>query len=62
MMFIWMDVYRGGFAWESDPSTEFNIHPLLMTFGLVFLYGNGKTTVDTRYFNINIPTYYRYVF
>ena len=56
MMFIWMDVYRGGFAWESDPSTEFNIHPLLMTFGLVFLYGNGKTTVDTRYFNININT------
>lgn len=41
LMFIWIDVYRGGFAWEDDPSYEFNVHPLLMTFGLVFLYGNG---------------------
>ena len=41
-MFIWMSVYRGGFAWREDPSIEFNLHPILMTFGLVFLYGNGK--------------------
>jgi len=41
LIFIWMSVYRGGFAWREDPSIEFNLHPILMTFGLVFLYGNG---------------------
>ena len=40
-MGIWMIHYRKGFAWQDDPSHEFNWHPFLMTIGLVFLYGNG---------------------
>lgn len=38
---IWLGAYRGGFAWTSNPSLEFNWHPLLMTIGMVFLYANG---------------------
>ena len=41
LMGIWMIHYRKGFAWQDDPSHEFNWHPFLMTIGLVFLYGNG---------------------
>ncbi|CAF1078598.1 unnamed protein product [Didymodactylos carnosus] len=38
---IWMGSYAGGFAWQSDPDLEFNLHPLLMTIGIIFLYGNS---------------------
>ncbi|XP_071450787.1 transmembrane ascorbate-dependent reductase CYB561 isoform X2 [Hetaerina americana] len=41
LMAIWTSVYRGGFAWRSDPDLEFNWHPLLMTIGMIFMYGNG---------------------
>ena len=45
--------YRKGFAWQDDPSHEFNWHPFLMTIGLVFLYGNG-----TKYFyNYHLEDY-----
>ena len=41
-MGVWMSsLYRGGFAWQDKPQYEFNWHPLLMTIGLIFLYGNG---------------------
>ena len=36
----WMGSYRGGFGW--DVSIVFNYHPLFMTLGMVFLYGDGK--------------------
>lgn len=39
---IWTTHFRGGFSWTSNPGLEFNWHPLLMTIGLVFLYGNGN--------------------
>lgn len=38
---IWTAYYRNGFSWRSNPSLEFNWHPLLMTIGLVYLYANG---------------------
>jgi len=33
--------YWGGFAWRSNPGLQFNWHPLLMTIGMIYLYGNG---------------------
>ncbi|KAK6617064.1 hypothetical protein RUM44_005421 [Polyplax serrata] len=38
---IWLGSYRNGFTWTSNPSLQFNWHPLLMTLGMVFLYANG---------------------
>ena len=40
---VWMQNYRNGFALSTkDPGIEFNWHPLFMTIGLIYLYGNGK--------------------
>ena len=36
---IWMGVYRGGYEWSA--SLVFNYHPLFMSIGMIFLYGNG---------------------
>ncbi|KAL1123349.1 hypothetical protein AAG570_002434 [Ranatra chinensis] len=33
--------YGKGFAWRSDPGREFNWHPLLMTIGFIYLFGNS---------------------
>ncbi|XP_034950046.1 cytochrome b561 isoform X2 [Chelonus insularis] len=41
LMLVWTVHFRGGFSWTSDPGHEFNWHPLLMTIGLVYIYGNG---------------------
>ena len=42
---IWTGHHLGGFAWQSDPKHQFNWHPLLMTLGMIYLYGNGKYRV-----------------
>ncbi|OAD58157.1 Cytochrome b561, partial [Eufriesea mexicana] len=45
---VWCGNYRGGFAWNSNPSLEFNWHPLLMVIGFVFLYANGMLIYRTQ--------------
>lgn len=42
MMAVWVFVFMGGVSW-TEPSIQFNWHPLLMTIGMIFLYGNCKT-------------------
>lgn len=37
----WLGLYRGGIAWES--ALQFNVHPLCMVIGLVFLQGDGES-------------------
>ncbi|XP_072343047.1 transmembrane ascorbate-dependent reductase CYB561 [Scyliorhinus torazame] len=37
---VWMGYYQGGFAWDGS-SLEFNVHPLCMVIGMVFLYGDA---------------------
>ena len=41
LMGVWMGHFRNGFAWQENPSLEFNWHPLLTTIGLIFLLGNN---------------------
>lgn len=42
MMGVWVFVFLGGLSWSSTPGIQFNWHPLLMTIGMIFLYGNCK--------------------
>lgn len=37
----WIAIHLKGFGWDYDePTILFNWHPILMTIGMVFLYGN----------------------
>lgn len=40
---VWVESYRGGLGWTSEPGLQFNWHPLLMVLGMIFLYANCKT-------------------
>lgn len=40
---VWMGHYRGGFAWDGS-AQQFNVHPLCMVLGLVFLQGDGESS------------------
>ncbi|KAJ6642444.1 Plasma membrane ascorbate-dependent reductase CYBRD1 [Pseudolycoriella hygida] len=42
LMAAWISIYLGGFGW-SAPAIEFNWHPLLMTIGMIYLFGNSIT-------------------
>jgi cytochrome b-561 len=48
----WIGVHLGGLTWSAEPKTQFNWHPLLMSFGMIFLYGNCKS--ETFIFNRQI--------
>lgn len=37
---VWMGHYRGGYGWDGT-SLQFNVHPLCMVIGMVFLYGDA---------------------
>lgn len=41
MMGTWFGHFQAGYAWRDQPKVEFSYHPLFMTIGLMFLYGNG---------------------
>jgi len=50
LIFVWMAHYKNGFSWSNDRSLQFNWHPVLMTFGLVFLYGQSMLIYRTGRF------------
>ncbi|XP_053672632.1 plasma membrane ascorbate-dependent reductase CYBRD1 [Anopheles nili] len=37
----WIGIHLNGLGWSSRPSLQFNWHPLLMSVGMIFLYGNS---------------------
>lgn len=39
LMCAWVTLFLGGFGY-SQPQLEFNWHPVLMTVGMVYMYGN----------------------
>jgi len=42
MTIAWVAQFKGGVAWSrTEMGISFNWHPILMTLGLIFLYGNG---------------------
>ncbi|KAK3758106.1 hypothetical protein RRG08_006681 [Elysia crispata] len=41
MMGTWFGNFQGSYAWREQPKVEFNYHPLFLSIGLLFLYGNG---------------------
>lgn len=44
-VFCWIVIFMDGFAWSAHPSVQFNWHPLLMTIGMIYLYGNCKIII-----------------
>jgi len=42
-LLIWIFVHAGGVGWHSEPKLEFNLHPMAMSFGFVFLNGEAIT-------------------
>lgn len=41
LMCAWVSIFLGGVG-VSQPQLEFNWHPVLMTVGMLYLYGNSK--------------------
>ncbi|CAH0549206.1 unnamed protein product [Brassicogethes aeneus] len=47
LILFWILHYRNGFAWQSDPNTQFNWHPFLMALGMFFLYSQSILSYRT---------------
>ncbi|XP_072417138.1 transmembrane ascorbate-dependent reductase CYB561 isoform X2 [Chiloscyllium punctatum] len=54
---VWMGHYEGGFAWDGG-SLQFNVHPLCMVVGMIFLYGDCLVAVFQFHSAQNIPNMY----
>ncbi|XP_054657255.1 transmembrane ascorbate-dependent reductase CYB561 isoform X2 [Grus americana] len=52
----WLGRYRGGVAWHSP--LQFNVHPLCMVLGMVFLQGDGIVAVFESHRTKGIPDMY----
>lgn len=44
---VWMGQYKGGFAWDGS-AQQFNVHPLCMVLGFVFLQGDGESKKEFK--------------
>lgn len=53
LMGIWLGKFQGGFGWGYKNAHKFNYHPLFMTIGLIFIYGDGKLITNIRELNQN---------
>jgi len=42
LMCVMLGHFQGGYGWGYQNPHKFNYHPLFMTIGLIFLYGDGK--------------------
>lgn len=49
LMFSWISIYLGGFGW-STAAIEFNWHPMLMTIGMIYLFGNCKNSLRLAHY------------
>lgn len=47
LMGSWISICLGGFGW-STPAIEFNWHPMLMTIGMIYLFGNCKESLNIK--------------
>ncbi|XP_067645029.1 plasma membrane ascorbate-dependent reductase CYBRD1 isoform X2 [Eurosta solidaginis] len=50
-----VSIHFGGVGWTANPRLEFNWHPICMTIGLIFLYGNS-ILVYRGFRNVNKKT------
>lgn len=51
----WLGLYRGGIAWES--SLQFNVHPLCMVIGMIFLQGDGESCGASSLSHSSVPQF-----
>ncbi|CAK8681241.1 unnamed protein product [Clavelina lepadiformis] len=57
MVIVWLKAYLGGFAWNGGLQ-EFNVHPLCMILGMIFLYAEGLVAVFTFHNDSHISNLY----
>lgn len=54
LMISWVGIHLGGLGWNHNaPKIIFNWHPILMTIGMVFLYGNCESFISQTRITVN---------